>query len=377
MSLAALVNAEIGNWGGMERANFALAQELAAQSEELHLVAHRVADELLRLPNVVWHRVDRPWNADLLGMPRLNVAGQRVAAKIAARGGRVIVNGGNCYWPDVNWVHYVHTAYWPHAAGSWPRRVQRRLSHQLFLRQERRAVRRARLVIAVSEQVKRDLVAAAGVAAERIRVIYHGVDAARFRPLGCDERAAVRHALGWPEPRLKVVFVGAMSDRRKGFDLLFAAWQELCREAAWDADLVVIGAGAETATWQKRAAEAQLAERIEFLGTRQDVEKLLGAADALVSPTRYEPYGLAVHEALCCGIPAFVTRTAGVAERYPAELQDLLLETWPDASNLVQGLRNWRANLGDFRARVATFGGQLRQFTWQDSAREIVKLIAL
>jgi glycosyltransferase involved in cell wall biosynthesis len=359
----------------MERANFALAQELAAQDHELHLVAHRVADELLCRPNVRWRHVARPFGADLLGMSSLNRVGQQVAAQNAPRGGRVIVNGGNCYWPDINWVHYVHAAYWPQAGGSLPRRGQRRLSHRLFLRQERRAIIGARAVIAVSAQVKQDLVTHLGLAPESVRVIYHGVDAALFQPLTPEQRTRARRALNWPASRLKVVFVGALGDRRKGFDLLFAAWQQLCRDQSWDADLVVIGSGAEARTWQRRAQEAQLHERIEFLGQRNDVEKLLGLCDALVSPTRYEPYGLAAHEALCCGIPAFITSAAGVAECYPPELNDLLLAAPPGVSNIVTSLRSWRLAVEDYGERAARFGANLRQYGWCDSARKIVALL--
>ena len=52
-----------------------------------------------------------------------------------------------------------------------------------------------------------------------------------------------------------------------------------------------------------------------------DVPNLLRAADCLVAPTRYEAYGLGVHEALCCGLPGIVSADAGVAERYSPELQ--------------------------------------------------------
>src|SRR5207253_6590904 len=39
------------------------------------------------------------------------------AGKITGRKGRVLVNGGNCRWGDINWVHYVHASYRAPAAG--------------------------------------------------------------------------------------------------------------------------------------------------------------------------------------------------------------------------------------------------------------------
>ena len=59
------------------------------------------------------HRVPRPFGRHLLGAPLLARAGRRVARRFAPAGYRVLVNGGNCRWPDANWVHYVHAATAP------------------------------------------------------------------------------------------------------------------------------------------------------------------------------------------------------------------------------------------------------------------------
>src|SRR5262249_56896294 len=96
-------------------------------------------------------------------------------------------------------------------------------------------------------------------------------------------------------------------------------------DRAWDAVWLVGGTGSELPAWRRRVADEGLADRVRFLGFRRDVPDMLRAVDALVAPTRYEAYGLGVHEALCCGLPAFVTATAGVAQRFPPELADLLL----------------------------------------------------
>jgi glycosyltransferase involved in cell wall biosynthesis len=118
-----------------------------------------------------------------------------------------------------------------------------------------------------------------------------------------------------------------------------------------------------------------LSERVRLMGFTKHVRNVLTAADALVSPTHYDAYGLGVHEALCCGLPAFVTRSAGVAERYPDELADLLLDDPPKAEDLVLRLQRWRADMTGYRARVADFSQLLRQRRWTDMSREIVELI--
>jgi glycosyltransferase involved in cell wall biosynthesis len=110
------------------------------------------------------------------------------------------------------------------------------------------------------------------------------------------------------------------------------------------------------------------------MGFSKNVPEVLRAGDVLVHPTHYEAYGISVHEALCCGLPAFVTRCAGVAERYPTSLSDLLLNDPPSAKDLVERLSKWRADTEGWRARVAGFGTKLRQRTWTDMAREFVEL---
>src|SRR6185503_181100 len=117
-----------------------------------------------------------------------------------------------------------------------------------------------------------------------------------------EEHAAARSAWSQPTGRPLVGFVGALGDRRKGFDTLFSAWCELCQCRDWDADLIVVGQGAELPTWRRRAKEAGVGARIRFAGFRTDMPEILAALDVLVHPARYEAYGLSVREALFRGV---------------------------------------------------------------------------
>ena len=304
--------------------NFALAAHLAGCGVSVRLVAYRVADELAKHSNVNWCKVPKPLKSYLLASPLLDRVGRCVAKKNLAAGGRVVVNGGNCQVGDINWVHYVHAAYDPPNVGSMVGRAKVKLARQLNLKQERTALRAARVIIVNSERTRRDLVELLGIDDAKIRTVYYGIDAERFAPPSEDRRRRLRDQFGWPE-RPQVAFVGALADRRKGFDTLFDAWSSLCKSSAWDCDLVVVGRGAELGSWKERTRASGLNERIRFLGFRSDVSDILAACDGLVAPTRYEAFGLGVQEALCTGIPALVSADAGVAERYPAQLSELLL----------------------------------------------------
>jgi glycosyltransferase involved in cell wall biosynthesis len=111
------------------------------------------------------------------------------------------------------------------------------------------------------------------------------------------------------------------------------------------------------------------------LGFRSDVPDILRAADCLVAPTRYEAYGLGVHEALCCGLPAIVSADAGVAERYPETLQDLLMSNPDDVEDLVLKFKKWRSHQDDYKKLVFSLSQELTSYTWDDMAKNILAAI--
>jgi glycosyltransferase involved in cell wall biosynthesis len=369
-----LVSGDFVQTGGMDRANYALADHLLRQGHEVHLVAHRVGAGLLGAPNAHFHRVVKPLGSDFLGEEVLDRTGRSWARWAAARGGRVVTNAGNCRAAGVSWVHYVHAAYRPEARGGPLARRLRQFKHRSFLRKERQALARARLVIANSQRTRADLVERLGLPPERIRVIYYAANNDLFRPASDAERADLRRGLGWPVDRPHALFIGSPRDHRKGFDIVLGAWERLCGRPAWDVRLVVVGAGAEQGPWQHEAAARGLADHVHFLGLRRDIHDVHRACDLFVSPTRYEAYGLAAHEALCCALPTFITRTAGVAEHYPKELGRFLLEG-PTSDDLAERLWGWRQSAGEDRSAVERLAGRLRSWTWEHMAGQLIALI--
>jgi glycosyltransferase involved in cell wall biosynthesis len=155
---------------------------------------------------------------------------------------------------------------------------------------------------------------------------------------------------------------------------VLAAWRHLSSDRAAP-KLLVIGSGSELPRWNECIHLTGLQGSIKLLGFRRDVPRILRSVDLLVAPTRYEAYGLGVHEAICCGIPAIVSRSAGVAERYPSDLAgDLLLDNPSDVDELVRRLRAWRADVEGWKQRVRPFSDQLRSRSWDDMAAEIVAI---
>jgi glycosyltransferase involved in cell wall biosynthesis len=366
-------------WGGMDRANYELAWYLAdGMDVPVHLVAHRIEAPLATHPRVIPHIVPRPLNMHLLGGPLLDRTTRELASQLSAQGARIVVNGGNCRWPDVNWVHAVHAA-WDNRISHAPVQVRLRAGFlkRAAIRDERRSLNAAKIVIANSHAARRQIVEQVGIPDYRVHAVYYGIDKEVFRPHTVQEKVSARAKLGLPSATPIVSFIGALGhDRNKGFDVLFEAWRHLCAGPDWDAMLLAVGAGAEVELWNRQITACGLGHRIRMTGFSKDVPLLLTACDAMVHPTHYEAYGLGVHEALCCGLPVMVTASAGVAERYPDDLKALLLSSPPSVEGLADALRCWRADQAGFANKVGAFAANLRERSWRDMARDIVELVS-
>jgi glycosyltransferase involved in cell wall biosynthesis len=365
--------------GGMDKANAELAAYLLNRGTPVHIVAHDVDSLFLSDRRATVHIVPRPLGSFALGEFGLDRRGRDVARQLLRThpGTRVVVNGGNCDWPDVNWVHYVHHA-WTEVDASAP--VWFKVKHELFSarwrRAEKRVIRSARIAIANSELTRRHTIDLLGVSPERVQTVALGCDPS-WGPASSAERAAARAWLGVNDDLPLVAFVGALGrDRRKGFDTLSQAWLELCRDVNWDAELIIAGPGTDGVALATAADPGGRSNRVRLLGHTDRVRELLAAVDLLVSPVRYEPYGLNVQEALCRGVPAIVSRGAGVAERYPSDWGDLLLDDPNDVRDLVTRLRIWRADREGWRARAEPLARHLITYTWAHMAAALVEAVS-
>jgi len=361
--------------GGMDKANAALASYLLERGHTVHLVAHEIDPKLSEHPRARAELVARPAGSVLLGERQLSHVAARAMLSVRAQNprARVVANGGNFVSPDINWVHAVHNA-WPVSDARAPLwfRLKNRLWHALACRREREAIRRARLVVANSERTRRDLLELIGVARERVRTVYLGGD---VRPASARERAEARGWLGVEDARPVILFAGALGhDHNKGFDTLWRAWLELSAGGDWDALLIVAGGGRGLELWRARAADARLTDNVRFLDFSERLPEVLAACDLLVSPVRYEAYGLNVHEAVCRGVPAMVSRSAGVAERYPEALSEMLLSDPEDSADLAARLLEWRRSIHRWREEFKAFASELSRRSWADVAADIVAL---
>jgi glycosyltransferase involved in cell wall biosynthesis len=121
--------------------------------------------------------------------------------------------------------------------------------------------------------------------------------------------------------------------RRKGFDVLLAALAQLPRAVLW-----IAGIGPEEAELKRIAGALGVAERVRWLGWRQDVGALYAAADVFVCPSRQEPLGNVVIEAWAHGAPVVATQSAGPLSLIEPDVTGLLVPP-DDADAIVTAVR--------------------------------------
>jgi glycosyltransferase involved in cell wall biosynthesis len=351
-----IVTGDFQRTGGQDRANFELASFLGTRpGNTVHLVGHEFSPDLEGNRAVVLHRVPRIARSNLLGERALAYEASRVVGEMGARP-IVISNGGNFLSGDVTWVHCVH-AFWPTAPFHPPLRT--RLAAEIAKRNARKrelvAFRRARAIIANSEKTRAHLLSL-GIDASKVARVYFGTTVSELpaRP-----------------KKKKLIFVGALGwDRNKGLDRLLGALRLLGRRPGFDHSLRIIGAG-EDRPWRQMVDQLGLGERVQFLGRVEDVRPSLQESELLVSPSRYEAYGLAVQDALIQGVPALVTRTAGIAERYPRALAHLLVDNTDSPEVWANAISSTLSNLERTVSVVRRFASELCRRTWSTMSEEI------
>ena len=103
--------------------------------------------------------------------------------------------------------------------------------------------------------------------------------------------------------------------KNKGFDLLIEAYGAL-GEQRKKVDLVLGGAGAARADLEALVTELGLADSVHFVGRlgREQVAEAMAGAEALVMPSRLEPFGIVALEGWRAGVPVVVTNRGGAPE---------------------------------------------------------------
>lgn len=191
---------------------------------------------------------------------------------------------------------------------------------------------RADRFLSISRAITREFLDC-GVPPERVVAITNGIDGARFAPAAPGERAALRARLGLPAGFL-CVYTGKLN-RGKGLELLLRAWQRLAARHR-HLHLVLVGSGAGQflsceEELRRFVRDHDLAASVTFTGAVGNVEDYLKAADLFVLPSDSESLGIALIEAMACGLPAIATRVGGIPDVVEDGIDGRLIEAGDEA----------------------------------------------
>ena len=164
-------------------------------------------------------------------------------------------------------------------------------------------------ILAISGGV-RDALLASGVSLERIRVVPSGIDLAPFeRPF---DRESVRRKLGLSPEIILVLQVAALAPHKSQTDLLRAA--KIVAERRPDVRFWIAGEGRLRALLETERQNLGLADRVQFLGFREDVVDLLRSADLFCVSSYLEGLGTSTLDAMAAGLPVVATEVGGIPE---------------------------------------------------------------
>ena len=175
---------------------------------------------------------------------------------------------------------------------------------------ERKVIEGSDRVITVSEFSRRQLIDELGIGSERIDVVPNGVDE-RFAP-GADSRA-LRERYGMGD-RQVVLFLGGLKTR-KNLPFLLDVWRRVATLRP-RATLLIAGTGPAAGELHRRARQLDLVGRVVFAGRVSEQEKVgyYNLADIFVFPSSLEGFGLAVGEAMSCGLPVVTSDRGALPE---------------------------------------------------------------
>ncbi len=200
-----------------------------------------------------------------------------------------------------------------------------------------KGLRSAAGISAISQHIQTEILSIGGIPDEKVRVIPNGVNLH-------DYEKVEGFQLGFPY----ILAMGRMVPQ-KGFDYLIRVFEKVAKETQ-DLRLLFAGEGVNRRDYEQLVHSLGLQERIQFLGLVQGSRKIafMKGAEFFVCPSRFEPFGIVVLEALASGIPVVAHRVGGIVDIIDEGVQGLLVDP-TSSDDLATAILNLH---GDMETRL-------------------------
>jgi glycosyltransferase involved in cell wall biosynthesis len=217
---------------------------------------------------------------------------------------------------------------------------------------ERMLARITDALVAVSPEVRDELVALGVAPASKFRVIRLGIALDTRVPADDAARAETRRVMGIPDGRFVVGWIGRMTGVKRT-DVLLRGFRAL-REDGVDAVLCMVGDGPDRESVEQLADELGIVRECLFTGYQEDVGPFFAAFDVFVLSSGNEGTPVTAIEALAAGCPVVATRVGGVPDVVTDGEDGFLVS--PAAADELAGRLAELARDPDLRTRMGASG---------------------
>ncbi|MDA7950285.1 MAG: glycosyltransferase family 4 protein [Pirellulaceae bacterium] len=307
MHIALIANHYTLKKGGAERYCVNLARTLAQAGHRVSVLAQSIDAELKGENEFLPVKVNR-----ISSWKRIQSFDENTQKLLKQHHFEHIV--GLCNTPHADLVRVtgrIH-AHWMglRYTNRWHHQLQRlNPRHRAILNLEKRTFTNpnTRWYIAQSTLEKELLVQYYQVPAEKIRVIYNGVDQTTFSPHHSEDAWQIRHDLGTPHNALLCLFAATCDFENKGLKTVLKALSQ-CHDKTLH--LAVLGNG-NLRKFTSLAKKLGVVDRVIFRRRQRNIQHFYAAGDLFVFPTLYEPFPNVNLEAMASGTPIITSRTCG------------------------------------------------------------------
>ena len=281
-----------------------VAGTLAAGEESMEYVADDLGVELHRLPVLQRELSPRADSAAILALRRL-IRERRPSvlhthtAKAGATGRLAALISGHARPRAI-----VHTYHGHVLSGYFSRRWER-----VFRLIERALAYASGKLIAVSEEVRDDLVRFGVARADRFAVVPYGFDLPEWNAADDESRRELRREIGAGEEAFVVGWAGRLTAIKRPLDLIRTLRALLASDV--DALLVLVGDGEDRVDVEALAAELEVADRCRLVGFQKSIRPWYSSFDALLLTSANEGTPVVAIEALAAARPVVATRAGG------------------------------------------------------------------
>lgn len=239
--------------------------------------------------------------------------------------------------------------------------------HPVYLILEKKALQNSKRIIAISNMVKNDIIRDYGIDPDKIDVVYNGIELEAIeKTQKAKRKARILQEFGINENLPIILYVGSGFERKGVWEML-----ELLSRLQTPFHAFIVGKEKRMKRYRKRAQELGIAQKVTFTGPRKDVENFYCASDLFLFPTRYEPFGNVILEAMHYGNAVITTKQCGGGELLD---EQWLMESSKDLSilSVIEKLLSSKELLESVKSKNEALA---RQHSIQRNVDETIKVI--